>query len=118
MRPRPTSRRWRVHRADDEHPPSSHLDSASLSVACKRGVADWKRVREMNKNGMRVATMVLGLIGATAVNAATDWSTQDYDLYPGDFDGDGKTDLLYVAKDASKASGIARSDGTGPNLGL
>jgi RHS repeat-associated protein len=72
----------------------------------------------MNKNGIRIATIVLGLIGAAAVNAATDWSTQDYDLYPGDFDGDGKTDLLYVAKDASKASGIARSDGTGPNLGL
>ena len=70
----------------------------------------------MNKNGIRIATIVLGLIGAAAVNAATDWSTQDYDLYPGDFDGDGKTDLLYVAKDASKASGIARSDGSAPNI--
>ncbi|MFL6604617.1 MAG: FG-GAP-like repeat-containing protein [Steroidobacteraceae bacterium] len=47
---------------------------------------------------------------------ATDWSTQDYDLYPGDFNGDGKTDILYVAKDASKVSGIALSDGAGPNI--
>jgi RHS repeat-associated protein len=70
----------------------------------------------MNKNGIRCAAIVMGLLGAAAAHAATDWSVQDYDLYPGDFDGDGKTDLLYVAKDASKASGIARSDGTGPNL--
>jgi RHS repeat-associated protein len=54
------------------------------------------------------------LFCASAV--ATDWSAADYDLYPGDFDGDGKADLLYVAKDVSKASGIARSDASGgPN---
>jgi hypothetical protein len=40
---------------------------------------------------------------------ATDWSTQDYNLYAGDFNGDGKTDLLYIAKDPSKVSGIMRS---------
>jgi RHS repeat-associated protein len=70
----------------------------------------------MNKNGIRSAALVFGLIGAATVNAATDWSAQDYDLYPGDFDGDDKTDLLYIAKDASKASGIARSDGSAPNI--
>jgi hypothetical protein len=58
----------------------------------------------------------LGLLMSMAASAATDWSTQDYDLYPGDFDGDGKTDLLYVAKDPGRASGIARSDGSGPNI--
>ncbi len=46
---------------------------------------------------------------------ATEWSAAEYDLYPGDFDGDGKTDLLYVAKAPTGASGIARSDGNGPN---
>jgi RHS repeat-associated protein len=50
------------------------------------------------------------------VHATTEWNAQDYDLYAGDFDGDGKTDILYIARDPSKPSGIARSDGTGPNI--
>ena len=49
-------------------------------------------------------------------HAATEWNAQEYDLYAGDFDGDGKTDILYIAKDPSMPSGIARSDGTGPNI--
>ncbi len=52
------------------------------------------------------------------VYAATDWSTQDYDLYAGDFNGDGKTDMLYVAKDFTKLSGIVLSDGTSLTIGL
>jgi RHS repeat-associated protein len=60
--------------------------------------------------------IVLVSLCATLAQAATDWSAQDYDLYPGDFDGDGKTDVLYVAKDSAKASGIAKSDSSGaPN---
>src|SRR5205807_737667 len=48
--------------------------------------------------------------------AATGWSTQDYDLYSGDFNADGRGDILYVAKDPDNASGIALSDATGgPN---
>lgn len=39
---------------------------------------------------------------------ATTWSTQDYDLYSGDFDGDGVADLLYIAKAPGNLSGIAR----------
>lgn len=39
-------------------------------------------------------------------------TTQDYDLYPGDFNGDGLTDLLYIAKDPNNSSGIILSDGT------
>lgn len=70
----------------------------------------------MKKNLLEFVTIVAWLLYASVSSAATDWSTQDYDLYPGDFDGDGKTDLLYVARDASKASGIARSDGSGPNI--
>ena len=52
----------------------------------------------------------------SVAHATTDWSTQDYDLYSGDFDGDGKVDVLYIAKDPSKPSGIAKSDGNGPNI--
>ncbi len=70
----------------------------------------------MNKNTVLLVAGVLGLVASMVASAATDWSAQDYDLYPGDFDGDGKTDLLYVAKDAARASGIARSDGNGPNI--
>jgi len=67
------------------------------------------------KNIAALAFVISALVAGVA-HGATDWSTEDYDLYPGDFDGDGKTDLLYVAKDAAKASGIARSDGSGPNI--
>jgi RHS repeat-associated protein len=59
---------------------------------------------------------ILNLMAAAKGYAATDWSAQDYDLYAGDFNGDGKADVLYIAKDPSKASGIALSDGTGPNI--
>lgn len=72
----------------------------------------------MNKNRVQSAALVAALLVAVSANAVTDWSAQDYDLYPGDFDGDGKTDLLYVAKDAAKSSGIARSNGTAPSIGL
>ena len=61
-----------------------------------------------------VAGIAVLFVGAA--QAATEWNTQDYDLYPGDFDGDGRTDVLYVAKDQSKASGIAISDGNAPNV--
>lgn len=69
----------------------------------------------MNKKILGMAAGLLAFAASSAW-AATDWSAQDYSLYPGDFNGDGKTDLLYVAKDPSKASGIAISDATGaPN---
>jgi RHS repeat-associated protein len=59
---------------------------------------------------------VLLAVGSPSAWSATEWNTKEYDLYPGDFDGDGKTDMLYIAKDVSRASGIARSDGSGPNI--
>lgn len=69
---------------------------------------------------MKKHLLWVGMIGLLAqfgvAEAATDWSAQDYDLYPGDFNGDGKTDILYVAKDPAKPSGIATSDGTAPNI--
>ncbi len=71
----------------------------------------------MKKYGsVLLATMVL----AFSANASADniWNTEDYDLYPGDFDGDGYSDLLYVARKSGDLSGIALFDGTGFNLPL
>jgi YD repeat-containing protein len=61
-------------------------------------------------------TLMLGLSAAS--HAQTVWDAQDYDLYFGDFNGDGKTDVLYIAKSPSGVSGINLSDGTGPNIPL
>jgi RHS repeat-associated protein len=51
---------------------------------------------------------------ASAAHAQSEWNTAQYDLYPGDFNGDGKTDVLYVAMNSNKESGIALSNGTQP----
>ena len=58
------------------------------------------------------------LCGAQQALADTAWSTQDYDLYPGDFNGDGLTDMLYVSKNPSFPNGIVLSDGSGLNTPL
>ena len=59
---------------------------------------------------------LLSFFGLEPVVAATQYDSQDYDLYSGDFNGDGLTDILYVAKSANMASGIALSSGTnGPS---
>ncbi len=49
--------------------------------------------------------------GAQALNT---WSTQDYAFYAGDFNGDGFTDVLFIARSPSMPSGILLSDGTAP----
>ncbi len=61
----------------------------------------------------RILLACLALI-ASAAYAQSEWNTAQYDLYPGDFNGDGKTDVLYVALSPNKESGIALSDGTRP----
>jgi hypothetical protein len=53
---------------------------------------------------------------AFPIARATDWSAKTYDLYFGDFNGDGLTDVLYIAKDPAGVSGIELSDGTGPSI--
>ena len=59
------------------------------------------------------------LLGCFAAAHATEFSAADYDLYAGDFNNDGKTDLLYIAKSPDKPSGIALADATGtPQLGF
>ncbi|MGH9208289.1 MAG: FG-GAP repeat domain-containing protein, partial [Acidimicrobiales bacterium] len=61
-----------------------------------------------------LCVLAWGWAGAQqGVNA---WSTQDYDFYAGDFNGDGYTDILYVARNPSLPSGILLSDGTAPTL--
>lgn len=61
-----------------------------------------------------ILPIVLSLSG---VAHATDWSTQDYDLHLGDFNGDSRDDVLYIAKAADKGSGIVLADQSG-NLTL
>lgn len=66
----------------------------------------------------KYVTLVILMLGLSAASLAqaTDWSADEYDLYSGDFNGDGKGDILYVAKDPAKISGIAISDGSAPNI--
>ena len=67
----------------------------------------------------KIRQWVVGIVlifAAGQAGAATAWSTQDYDLYPGDFNGDGLTDLLYISKDGRHANGIVLSDGAGLNV--
>jgi hypothetical protein len=72
----------------------------------------------VKKNSVAMTILAVGLWFSSLAQAATTWSTQDYDLYAGDFNGDGKTDILYIAKSSANASGINLSDGTGPNIPL
>ena len=60
--------------------------------------------------------LAIQILGCACLAHAQEWSSQDYDLYSGDFNGDGKSDILYIAKDAARSSGIAVSDGTAPNV--
>ena len=68
------------------------------------------------KKMLMVAGLLLGV--APLAQADTAWSGEDYDLHPGDFNGDGLSDLLYVARDARHLNGIALGDGAGFNTPL
>src|SRR5687767_15943589 len=54
------------------------------------------------------------LLVAGAAQAQLPWSEETHDIAFGDFNGDGKTDLLYVARSSSSNSGIALSNNAGP----
>jgi hypothetical protein len=75
------------------------------------------RSRSQPTQCLELVVAALGLAAVPAAHAA-DWSAQAYDLYFGDFNGDGKTDVLYIAKDPAGISGIDLSDGNGPNIPL
>jgi RHS repeat-associated protein len=68
---------------------------------------------------LRLAALT-GIIAALApllaAHSATPWSAETHTLVAGDFNADGRDDILYVAKDINSASGIALSDGYGPNI--
>jgi RHS repeat-associated protein len=68
----------------------------------------------MLHKALKAVVVTIALAAGMQGFAATDWSAQDHDLYPGDFNGDGKTDVLYIAKDAAGSSGIALSAAGAP----
>jgi hypothetical protein len=57
---------------------------------------------------------MLALLGVEAAQAQLPWSDDTHQIAFGDFNEDGKTDLLYVAKSPSGTSGIALSNNAGP----
>jgi RHS repeat-associated protein len=65
-----------------------------------------------------VVALVLGS-AALVAQAAAQFSEKDYTLYAGDFNGDGRADLLYVGKTPDKPNGIALADSSGaPQVGF
>lgn len=73
----------------------------------------------MKKNVTAVVALAL-LAWSFASSAASEWNTQDYDLYPGDFNADGRTDIfmqrqtpgdhyLLLANEDGTVSGISQT---------
>src|ERR1700686_3284508 len=72
------------------------------------------RRRLMNKllrGWLMLALLTIGSAANAGTQTVAGMSAQDYDFYAGDFNGDGYTDLLFIAKDPSHSSGIILSDG-------
>ncbi|MEO8018728.1 MAG: FG-GAP-like repeat-containing protein [Pseudomonadota bacterium] len=72
---------------------------------------------------MKLSTRIVFALGlvimGAAANAGTQFSEKDYTLYAGDFNGDGRSDLLYIGKTPDKPNGIALADSSGaPQLGF
>jgi RHS repeat-associated protein len=67
---------------------------------------------------IRIAVAFFGMAVFTAGFASESSVADDstHDSYPGDFNGDGQLDALYVARHAGGDSGIAISGGAGPNM--
>jgi YD repeat-containing protein len=61
-----------------------------------------------------VLSGLLALALGQAAYAQLPWSEDTHQIAFGDFNGDGKTDLLYVAKSSGANSGIALSNNAGP----
>ncbi len=63
---------------------------------------------------IRFSGALLLCAAASAAQAQLPWSAETHEIAFGDFNGDGKTDLLYVAKSSGANSGIALSNNAGP----
>lgn len=61
----------------------------------------------LNKIAFRGIAAVLFGFGCHAASAATPWSEATHQLAFGDFNNDGRSDVLYIAKDYTLPSGIA-----------
>src|SRR5258708_35222401 len=74
----------------------------------------------MNKNGIFLVVVLVALLSVSPLTyAATTWSAQQYDLFVGDFNGDSRDDILYIAKNSAYSSGIVLSDApVGPKTPL
>ena len=64
-------------------------------------------------NFLRLSAAIFLAGSGVQAHAGSEWNQAEYDLYAGDFDGDGKSDILYVAKDDGARSGIALADSSG-----
>lgn len=68
----------------------------------------------MRNYDLRRLALTVSLFGAGTAHAQLPWSDDTHQIAFGDFNGDGKTDLLYVARSPSGSSGIALSNNAGP----
>jgi YD repeat-containing protein len=62
----------------------------------------------------RLAGALLLFAAATAAEAQLPWSDETHQIAFGDFNGDGRTDLLYIARNSGQNSGVAFSNNAGP----
>jgi YD repeat-containing protein len=68
----------------------------------------------MTNQNLRRFAFTAALLGAGTVHAQLPWSDETHQIAFGDFNGDGRSDLLYVAKSPGASSGIALSNNAGP----
>src|SRR5689334_8438257 len=86
--------------------------------ACRARIrlVDFELRERMRMNSLRWLAAGLVLAASQAAFSATPWSEATHQLAFGDFNGDGRSDVLYIAKDHTLPSGIALSDGTSPSI--
>lgn len=54
--------------------------------------------------------------GAVSAQTSLPWSDETHAIAFGDFNGDGKTDLLYIPRASGQLSGVALSNNAGPHI--
>src|SRR5881394_1281654 len=74
-------------------------------------------LRGMKMPSKKLIRFVGGLLlyaAAATAQAQLPWSDETHQIAFGDFNGDGRTDVLYIARNSGQSSGIAMSNGIGP----